>query len=239
MDRANKVGQAILPAAGFQPANQRNGILPRVYPILDTATLARLNADPVQAAAAMLEGGARILQFRHKTFWSRDVFAQAEQIAALCRQAAALFIVNDRADYAHILQAGLHLGQDDLLPEDARKVVGPTAIIGFSTHNPAQMNAAAAEPVDYVAFGPVFTTVSKERPDPTVGLDTLREVRALTERPLVAIGGITLETAPSCWNAGADSIAVISALLPEPCTPAAIRARIEQWCSLHVPGLAG
>src|ERR1035438_7874774 len=101
--------------------------LPRVYPIIDTATLARLELDPVQAAAAMLEAGAAILQFRHKGFWSREIFAQAEQIAALCREANAAFIVNDRADYAALLNAGLHLGQDDLLPTDARRAIGDTA----------------------------------------------------------------------------------------------------------------
>src|ERR1700722_3721987 len=103
--------------------------LPRVYPILDTATLNRLGLAPVAAAAAILEGGARILQFRHKAFWSREVFAQAQEIGALCRDAEAVFIVNDRADYANLLHAGLHLGQDDLLPTDARTVIGPGAII--------------------------------------------------------------------------------------------------------------
>ena len=206
--------------------------LPRVYPIIDTATLARLELDPVQAAAAMLEAGAAILQFRHKGFWSREIFAQAEQIAALCREAKAAFIVNDRADYAALLNAGLHLGQDDLLPTDARRVIGDTATIGFSTHNPEQMRAAAAGPVDYVAFGPVFPTISKERPDPTVGLEGLHAVRALTNRPLVAIGGITQENAIQCWAAGADSVAIITGLLPSPCNPAAIRNRVTEWLKL-------
>lgn len=185
--------------------------------------------QPVTAAAAMIEGGAGILQFRHKGFWSREVFAQAEQIAALCRDAAVAFVVNDRADYAHLLKAGLHLGQEDLLPADARKVVGKEAIIGFSTHNSEQMRAAAAEAVDYVAFGPIFGTSSKERADPTVGVTKLREIRALTDRPLVAIGGITLETAPACWEAGADSVAVIAGLLPSPCMAASIRKRVATW----------
>ena len=187
---------------------------------------------PVDAAAAMLEGGARILQFRHKGFWSRDVFAQAEKVADLCRQAAATFVVNDRADYAMILHAALHLGQEDLLPVDARKVVGDGAVIGFSTHNAEQMRAAANEPVDYVAFGPVFSTASKAQPDPTVGLETLRIVRALTDRPLVAIGGITMETARACWDAGADSVAVIAGLLPSPCTSASIRECTAAWIGL-------
>jgi thiamine-phosphate pyrophosphorylase len=94
------------------------------------------------------------------------------------------------------------------------------------------MLAAGAEPVDYVAFGPVFPTGSKERADPVTGLDGLHQARALTERPLVAIGGITLENAPMCWNAGADSVAVISGLLPNPCTHRAVRERMEEWSQL-------
>src|SRR5207237_1425286 len=206
--------------------------LPRVYPILDTATLNRLEFDPIRAAGALLEGGARILQFRHKAFWSRTVFAQAEQIAALCRSAGALFVVNDRADYGRLLHAGLHLGQDDLLPADARRVIGPAAIIGFSTHNPDQMRAAQSEPVDYVAFGPVFSTASKDRPDPTVGPAALSTVRALTSMPLVAIGGITRENAPACWNAGADSVAIIADILPKECTERTIRQRMTEWLRL-------
>jgi thiamine-phosphate pyrophosphorylase len=206
--------------------------LPRVYPILDTSTLNRLNLDPVHAAAALLEGGARILQFRHKTFWSREIFAQATEIAALCRNANALFVINDRADYASLLHAALHLGQDDLLPADARTVLGPHAIIGFSTHNPDQMRAAASEPVDYVAFGPVFPTASKDRPDPTVGIEGLRAVRALTARPLVAIGGITRSNAAVCLDGGADSLAIIADLFPTPCTGPTLRERMVDWLVL-------
>jgi thiamine-phosphate pyrophosphorylase len=207
-------------------------LLPRVYPVLDTATLARLGFDPVQAAAALLEGGAQILQLRHKGFWSREVFAQAEEIAALCRDASATFIVNDRADYANLLHAGLHLGQDDLLPADARLVIGDEPMIGFSTHSPDQMRAAASEPVDYLAFGPVFTTSSKERPDPTVGIEGLRSIRELTQKPLVAIGGITRENAALCWSAGADSVAIIADLLPNPCTQRTLRDRMAEWLRL-------
>ena len=207
--------------------------LPRVYPILDTATLQRLSLDPVKAASALLEGGAHILQFRHKTFWSREIFAQAQEIAALCHNAGALFIVNDCADYASLLHAGLHLGQEDLLPADARRVIGPNSIIGFSTHNPDQMCAAQSEPIDYVAFGPVFQTASKERPDPTVGIEGLRTVRALTTKPLAAIGGITRDNAAICWSAGADSVAIIADLFPIPCSSRAIRDRLSEWLSLR------
>ncbi len=194
--------------------------------------LARLEFDPVSAAAALLDGGARILQFRHKGFWSRDVFAQAQEIAALCQSVDAPLIVNDRADYAGLLHAGVHLGQDDLLPGDARTVIGRKAIVGFSTHNPVQVCAGQTEPVDYIAFGPVFTTASKKRPDPTVGIEGLRTAHEINSKPLVAIGGITRDNASNCWDAGADSVAVIADLLPHPCTPRTLRERMEEWLKL-------
>ena len=206
--------------------------LPPVYPILDTATLDRLGLDVVTAAEGLIEGRAQILQIRHKAFWSRDTFALAEQIAEVCRAAGILFVVDDRADYAAILKAALHVGQEDLTPSDARRVVGPSTILGFSTHGPAQMLAAAAEPVDYLAFGPVFPTVSKDRPDPTVGIAGLREIRALTTKPLVAIGGITRDNAFTCRNAGADSVAIIADLYPEPCTKITLRDRMTEWQKL-------
>jgi thiamine-phosphate pyrophosphorylase len=141
-------------------------------------------------------------------------------------------VVNDRADYATLLHAGLHLGQDDLLPSDARSLIGDSPTIGYSTHNPDQMRAAASEPVDYVAFGPVFTTDSKDRPDPTVGIEGLRTVRGLTSKPLVAIGGITRANASICWSAGADSVAIIADMLPNPYTQALVRDRMEEWIRL-------
>jgi len=203
--------------------------LPPVYPILDTASVSRTGLSVLQVAEAFLTGGAEILQFRHKDFWSRETFAAAEQVACLCRDAGARFIVNDRADYAAMLGAGLHIGQDDLSPVDARCVLGWDAALGFSTHNPEQMRAAQSEPVDYVAFGPVFTTLSKERPDATVGLGGLTRVRALITKPLVAIGGITLENAAACWSAGADSVAVIGSLLRGGGTGAALRERMAAF----------
>lgn len=200
--------------------------LPPVYPILDTASLSRTGLTVGELAEAFLEGGAQILQFRHKTFWSRETFADSENLARLCREAGAHFVINDRADYAAMLGAALHIGQQDLTPADARRVIGADAMLGFSTHNPEQMRAAESEPVDYVAFGPVFATASKHRPDATVGLEALRIVRALTSRPLVAIGGITPENAAACRNAGADSIAVIAGLMPAECTKATLRERM-------------
>jgi thiamine-phosphate pyrophosphorylase len=206
--------------------------LPRLYPILDTVALASRACPPLEAAEALLESGAQILQLRHKDFWTADTFALAQQIATLCREAHATFIVNDRADYARLLNAGLHAGQDDLLPTDARAVIGPNAILGYSTHNPAQMRGAINEPVDYAAFGPIFPTASKQNPDPQVGLRGLEEIRALTLKPLVAIGGITRDNAIFCWGAGADSVAVIADLLPQPTNRRTIRDRMAEWIRL-------
>jgi thiamine-phosphate pyrophosphorylase len=208
--------------------------LPRIYPILDTTTLDRLNFPALTAAEAMLEGGARILQLRHKAFWSRETFALAETINALCKSAGVPFVVNDRADYAAALGAALHIGQDDLTPTDARRVIGAQSILGYSTHNPEQLRSAEqnAEAIDYLAFGPMFTTVSKERPDPTVGIAGLQAIRALTRKPLVAIGGITRDNALTCWNAGADSVAVIADLYPNPCTKITLRDRMTEWQKL-------
>jgi thiamine-phosphate pyrophosphorylase len=200
--------------------------LPPFYPILDTETAVRREIDPVSAAARILEAGAHILQFRHKGFFSRDAFQQAREIAALCRDTDALFVINDRADIARLLGAALHLGQDDLTPTDARRVLGDGAFIGFSTHNEEQLRAAETEPADYLAFGPIFGTSSKINPDPVVGLDELRRLRALTTRPLVAIGGITRSNARSVIEAGADSLAVIGDLFPE---DGNIRGRAEEW----------
>ena len=185
-------------------------------------------------ARALLAGGAGILQYRHKGFWSRGRFDEARQIGLLCRAAAIRFVVNDRADYAAILNqagipAGLHLGQEDLSPRDARTIVGPDVPLGFSTHNQEQMSAAAVEPVDYVGFGPVFGTATKENPDPATGVAALRQVRETTRLPLVAIGGITLETAAECLRAGADSVAVISALMTQPFSLAGVTEQMREW----------
>jgi thiamine-phosphate pyrophosphorylase len=199
------------------------------YPILDTKSAARRAIDPVAASEQILEGGARILQFRHKAFFSGEIFDQARQIAALCRSANALFVINDRADIARLLDAALHLGQDDLSPVDARRVLGDGSVIGLSTHNESQLRAAAGEPVDYVAVGPIFGTSTKLNPDPVVGIDELRRLRPLTDRPMVAIGGITRANARSVIEAGADSVAVVSDLFPD---DGNIRGRVEEWISL-------
>lgn len=199
------------------------------YPILDFDVAAGRGFDPVAAASQILEGGARILQFRHKGFFSRDVFAQVREIAALCRQAEALFVINDRADIARLLGAGLHIGQDDLSPADARRVLGDGLSIGLSTHNETQLRCAARQPVDYIALGPIFGTSSKANPDPVVGIEELRRLRPLTALPLVAIGGMTRTNARSVLEAGADSVAVIGDLFPE---NGKIRPRVEEWLQI-------
>ena len=206
--------------------------LPRVYPILDTQSLRARGCDAVTAALAWLDGGARILQFRHKGQWTRPVFAQAEKIAEQCRERGAIFVVNDRADMAMLLDAGLHVGQEDLAPADARKLLGDETVLGYSTHNPRQLDRAAAEAVNYVAIGPIFGTASKQNPDPVVGLEELAQCRARSNRPLVAIGGITRLAAPAVFAAGVDSVAIIGDLLPENCTSANLRRRMEEWLQL-------
>ena len=202
---------------------------PRVYPILDTETLAQHGIALDTAAAALLEGGAGILQVRQKGHWTRQVFESARQVACLCREAGAVLVVNDRADFAMLLEGGLHIGQEDLAPRDARKLIGPDALLGFSSHNLEQLSAAGGEPVDYVALGPVYPTSSKHNPDPVVGVDEVRRLRPLIEKPLVAIGGITRANAAGVFNAGADSVAVISDLVPQSPTARSLRERMEEW----------
>jgi thiamine-phosphate pyrophosphorylase len=203
--------------------------LPRLYPILDTALLHARRCTLETAAAAMLESGAGILQIRHKGPWTRDIFEQAGRIARWCHEARTPLVIDDRADIALLLDAGLHLGQDDLPPAGARRLIGPGAMLGFSTHNAAQLSAAAAEPVDYLALGPMFATRSKANPDPVVGVERLADWRRLTRRPLVAIGGITRANAVRTLEAGADSVAVIGDLLPPECSAAAIGERMKDW----------
>jgi thiamine-phosphate pyrophosphorylase len=206
--------------------------LPRFYPILDVTALAARGCSLETAARAAITGGVRILQIRRKAHWSRVDFAEAERVAALCRAVGVQLIINDRADIAALLNAGVHVGQDDLAPAVARRLVGPDAMLGYSTHNASQLLAANAEPATYLALGPIFTTVTKANPDPVVGLDELTRLRPLTHRPLVAIGGITRQNARSVLSAGADSVAVIGDLLPEAATSETLVARIAEWLLL-------
>lgn len=189
---------------------------PRLYAIVDVDVAAAHGWEPEALAAALLEGGARCLQLRAKHLGSGLLLELAARCADRCRRAGALFILNDRADLAVSVGAdGVHVGQDDLAPTDVRRIVGPGAHLGLSTHTSDQLAAALAEPVTYVAVGPVFGTRTKETGYGPVGLDLVAEARRRCgERlPVVAIGGITLETAPAVLRAGADAVAVISDLV--------------------------
>lgn len=203
--------------------------LPRVYPILDTAAVSATAVDLLTAARALADGGAAILQWRHKLTLTRQHFADLEALAAFCQQARLPLVINDRADLAQLFSATLHLGQEDLPPTAARQILGPSLAIGLSTHNAEQLAAANQEPVSYHALGPIFGTQSKQRPDPDVGLANLIAWRPLSSRPLVAIGGITLANAPQLLAAGADSVALISALLPPGASATEITERMQQW----------
>ena len=187
--------------------------LPKLYPVTDARLSGLSHAEQL---ARLSEGGARVVQLREKHLAPREFYEEAKKALVVARERRVLLIINDRVDIALALGAdGVHLGQDDLAPEAARRLLGAESVIGFSTHNVEQAREAARLPVDYIAIGPVFATTSKENPDPVVGLDGLRRVRETLEpgAMLVAIGGITPANARAALEAGADSVAVIGALV--------------------------
>lgn len=187
--------------------------IPKLYPITDRRLSGLSHAEQ---AARLIEGGAAFIQLREKHLSPREFYREAEEALKVARARGVKLIINDRADIALALGAdGVHLGQDDMPPFAARALLGEGAVVGFSTHSVEQAIAAARMPIDYVAVGPIFATTSKEKPDPVVGLEGLRRVREAVgvSVKLVAIGGVTRENAPSVLAAGADSVAVISALL--------------------------
>jgi thiamine-phosphate pyrophosphorylase len=208
--------------------------LPRVYPIVDGGLLGRRGTRLLDAAEGLIEGGAKLIQLRWKEHFSRSVFGEASTIAKLCRSVGAMLIVDDRVDMALLLDAGVHLGQEDLPPRETRQMMGPERVIGFSTHNESQFVEGDREPVDYLVIGPVFGTSSKLNPDPVVGTTELARLRTSTGKPVVAIGGITRDNAAQVWRAGADSVAVIGDMYPEECTKASIRQRFEEWATIAV-----
>jgi thiamine-phosphate pyrophosphorylase len=189
--------------------------LPRLYAILDSSLFP--DTEGLCASAKeLVAGGVTLLQYRNKNGNARQMLEQALELKSAIGTSAKL-IMNDRADLC--LAAGfdgVHVGQDDLSPEGARKVTGPNLWLGVSTHNPEQVAIADKTSADYIAIGPVFATSSKMNPDPVVGLDRVRLARKLTSKPLVAIGGINRANGRSVLDAGADSLAVISDLLRDP-----------------------
>jgi thiamine-phosphate pyrophosphorylase len=189
--------------------------LPSIYPITDTRLSRLSHAEQV---ARLIDGGATLIQLRDKLSAPADFLRQAEAALSVARRHNVRLIINDRVDIALALGAdGVHVGQSDLPPEVARRLMTSGAIIGFSTHNAEQVKIASTLRVDYVAFGPIFETGTKKDHEPVAGLTGLRSARAiLGDTPLVAIGGITAANAPDVLAAGANSIAVISALLSNP-----------------------
>ena len=181
----------------------------RLYPIIDTL------GDParshVELADAILHAGAPLVQLRVKDQPTGTFVEIARAVKAVADRRSAQLIINDRADVAQLVDAaGVHLGQDDLPPAAARRILGPEKIIGVSTHNVAHAQAAAREGItDYLGFGPIFPTTSKDRPDPVQGLDGLRTARGTVTLPIVAIGGITAATMREVLSAGADAVAMI------------------------------
>ncbi|HZH33257.1 MAG TPA: thiamine phosphate synthase [Pyrinomonadaceae bacterium] len=186
--------------------------LPKVYPITDARLSGLSHAAQTEK---LIEGGAQLIQLREKYAAPAEFYAEAERALKIARQSEVKILINDRVDLALVLGAdGVHLGQNDLPPAEARKILGDRAIIGFSTHSVEQASAALKEPIDYIAIGAIFPTSTKEKPEAILGLENLRRVRdAIGDFPLVAIGGITGGNARSCFEAGADSVAVISELL--------------------------
>lgn len=186
--------------------------IPKVYAITDR-TIAKLSHS--QQVRQFVEGGIRLIQLREKHLGPRDWLEDAAEAAKIARESNATLIVNDRVDVALAIDAhGVHLGQTDLPPDVARRLVGPEKIIGVSTHNLDQVADAMSQPVDYIAFGPIFPTTSKTDPDEVTGVEQLAMVRELVGKmPIVAIGGIDHSNANEVITAGADSVAVISCLL--------------------------
>jgi thiamine-phosphate pyrophosphorylase len=204
--------------------------LPALNAIVDVDAAERAGWRPLDLTAAFLRGGARFLQLRAKTLPGDRFLQLARAMTEMTRRFEALLIVNDRADIARLAGAdGVHVGQDDLTPAAVRAVLGDGATVGLSTHTTQQLEAAAAQPVSYVAIGPVFGTLTKTTGYDAVGLDRVRQASRLAAgRPLVAIGGITLETAASVVAAGAATVAVIGDLLSTGDPESRVRAYCER-----------
>lgn len=211
-------------------------ILSGLYIILDPASNpARPLVDVLKEAA---EAGARLFQYRNKTASMQEAYQEARQLRLVAQDCGALFLVNDRCDLALAVDAdGVHLGQDDLPYDYARRIMGPRKLIGISTHNPEQVKEADRFKPDYIGFGPIFKPGSKQDHDPVVGVEGITAVRPLTTLPLFAIGGITLAHATAVCQAGADGIAVISAVMNAKDVKAVVRQFVDLMQSSKRDGL--
>jgi thiamine-phosphate pyrophosphorylase len=191
--------------------------LPRLYPILDADALARAGIPLIAAGHAHYDAGVRWVQYRDKQATDAEVLEGMRVLRAIFPAGDAVLLLNDRVHLCAAAEAdGVHIGQEDMDPAEARKALGRGRLLGVSTHNVAQLRVALKTgAADYLAIGPVFATASKENPDPVVGLEGVKAARALTRLPLVAIGGITAENGREVIEAGADAVAVISGLLPQ------------------------
>jgi thiamine-phosphate pyrophosphorylase len=188
--------------------------LPRLYTILDTSCF-RDSQALFFTAEELIAGGVTLLQYRNKSANAREMLEQSRELRR--RLGTVTLIMDDRADLCLASGFdGVHVGQDDLSPAGARKVIGEKLWLGVSTHNPEQVAEAAETSANYIAIGPVFSTTSKTNPDPVIGLEGVRKARALTRKPLVGIGGINRANCRSVIEAGADSVAVISDLMRDP-----------------------
>jgi thiamine-phosphate pyrophosphorylase len=192
-----------------------NITLPNIYPITDTSLSGLSHIEQVRR---MVSGGATFIQLRDKLTPAGEFYQSVVEVMSFARELNVKVIVNDRVDIALAAGAdGVHLGQDDLPVAEARKILGPGAIIGVSTHSIDQVSEAVELPVDYIAIGPVFATRTKRDHEPLVGLSLVHEARLLAKTiPVVAIGGIDLSNAAAVLSAGANSVAVISDILSAP-----------------------
>jgi thiamine-phosphate pyrophosphorylase len=191
--------------------------LPRLYPILDAGLLLQAGLSLETFARELRNAGIRFLQYRDKDSPDEVVLERAAWLRRIFPSSDSCLILNDRVSLVHATRfEGVHVGQEDRSPAETRALLGPGILIGVSTHGEAQLLTAAAGPADYVAIGPVYATLSKKVPDPVAGLEGVRLARAMTTKPLVAIGGIGRANCSAVIDAGADSVAVISDLLPTP-----------------------
>jgi thiamine-phosphate pyrophosphorylase len=200
--------------------------LPRLYPILDAGLLLRTGLPIEDFARELREAGIRFLQYRDKEATDEVVLERAALLRRIFPQSDSCLILNDRVSLVRAAGFdGVHVGQEDLSPAEVRATLGSNLLIGVSTHSAPQLLSAVDGPADYVAIGPVFATLSKQVPDPVVGLDGVRTARAITDKPLVAIGGINRANCAAVIKAGAHSVAVISDLIPTP------GKRVEEFLS--------